>query len=148
MCCFAEFQIQSGQPFRIILGSHLSKHVSGGDHRSDQPLARIAKRDVPPCVTEMAVAQIAFWIWRSSSASETEGRQEIPGKETTASDVDRGVLCAGAVEIIATFQVTGVMENHGCDGQVPNPVVFRDAMTELCRCAASSSATAAVACIV
>ena len=44
-CCFAKFQVQSGQPFRVILGSHLSKHVAGGNQGSDQPLSGIAKRE-------------------------------------------------------------------------------------------------------
>src|SRR5271165_2363174 len=46
----------------------------------------------------------------------------IPSKETAASDVDRGILCARAVKIVAKFQVTCVMENNGSDGQVPIPL--------------------------
>ena len=75
--------------------------------------------------SDIAVALIAFWIWRSSSPIETERRQQIPSKETAASDVDRGILCAGAVEILAMLQVSCVMENNGCDGQVPIPLCQR-----------------------
>src|SRR5580693_6707442 len=48
-----------------------------------------------------------------------KGGQEIPGVKTTATDVDGGVLGAGAVQVVATFQVAGVMENRGGDGQFP-----------------------------
>ena len=41
---FTEFQVQSGQPLRVVYGSHLSEHISGGHQGADQPLARIAKR--------------------------------------------------------------------------------------------------------
>ena len=65
------------------------------------------------------MAQIAFWIWRSSSRRKAKGRQQIPSVKTTATDVDGRVFCAGAAMVIAAFQVTGVMENRRGDGQFP-----------------------------
>ena len=117
-CGFAEFQVQSSQPFRVILGSHLSEHVAGGNQGADQPLSGIAKREFLHADGDGGSADSVLDLPKLVT-SKAKGRQEIPGVKTTAAHVDRRVLCSGAADVSAAFQVAGVMENRGGDCQFP-----------------------------
>ena len=113
-----EFEVQSGQPFRVIFGGHLAEHIPSGHQGANQPLARIAKREFLHAHGDGrgadGVLDLTEFVVRKPKR-----RQQIPSMKTTAPDVNCGVFRPGATDVIPAFQVTGVVEDRRSDRQFP-----------------------------